>query len=974
MNKKTTKGAPADAPTKEVTSAVTAENAPADKFQTSQQVTPAASAEDVSVASSDFKKKTVTPGVNALKQDKIATVLTSATSGSSIRDAVATGTNGVSSPLAAGLETGTFSGTDGTILGSAAGTPIVKEGDRASSRFGKKLDPTNRKINNLASEQVIVAVQQPSPLSINGGVQGYNGTPMDANARSQKVAGATPAHLLYQRSIDEISRNAVVFTAGQVVKELNREYIDYPTLMRYVDSDGVLQDNVAFTSKRGNYMPTNLTVTIARDATLGYYVSEFKVTDFDVTCDRAPAKVVNNASSNEIIDANLAEVDRQAIDSKAGRETEPNWSPLARAVKQPTQTVAYLRDLELVTGSEFYASLRFATKAMSYQINKAAKDGQDAVTPLKEMLAPASLNSWDEAAAISSPFDPTYYKDGSVALLLDAFDSVGKYRTKADVLTSPRSVKMHYLTGLNNKANFRVKSEFVKALNAVDCFSTIGHDYDGITPIYHTSMVRLVHPLSMAETFGFTQEVKDGKIARTWTSQLFQYCYENRMSRYNMKVTNPLLAGIAYFFDQYCDALGSKLNIKAGEDFTITIPVCHVSDRLGMWDFLVLASAKFIQWERFNSFKDILDYEANFGYPFSQLHSLTELDPLASTQYTMKGFEEPLEAKRMSADVAISWVMPELFRCYTTDKGITASEQHWVDLPWYFTEDQFDFSASHVAKLGDWSGAMSYPVIRAGVSSESMQLFYNMSERDLRLCLDRLITVPGYENSDAIPMYVRKRAQCADGQVSVKLDSFITKKQVLASPRELGWFAYDLADAGNGKDAGNNGWAVKQYFNYYQSDVVSDDLAVSNAATGRAQNFTQKWVKYTAGAEVSSLHNIVVTRYYNLGYMNGLTDGYVGATGAQGTMSDYKYDSSWMYLYTRIQFLPFIVNPFDTAMVADSKPGQIEDMYDFAYVFSLAGFLASDYREDQLNRATQVLNQGYMFVCDPFVNDSPLFR
>lgn len=939
-----------------------------EKFQTEQQITPASSAEGTAVGQNSFTPKKVEPKGSVLKQASIAKVLIGDNDAASA-GGLAQDTGAAVTFRAAGLKTMTFSGTDGTILGSASGTPIVGHDDRASTRFGKKMDATNRKINYLASEQAVIPFDQPAPLGVSHDVQGYNGTPKNVNARLQKAAGATPADLMYQRSIDLITRNAVVFVNGQIVKRAGTLYSDSPTMMRYRNSDG---ENVTenFNNPRGNYLPTSLTVGITaadRSKSKPAFVNSFKIAESDLSINDVDDAVANVSSSYAIIDANVAELDRQLIDTKAGRETEPTWCPLARAVLQPTQTVGYLRDIEESTGAEIYASYRFANKAMAFQLNKAAKDGQTVVIPRNEML---KYEFYDDQTRYANdyPFEPKAYKAGSAALLIAMFDSTTKYANKADVLTQPRSLKMHIETAKNNIEMYHVKPEFVAALNEVDVFSTIDHDYDGISPIFATDKVRLVHPISFANSFGFTQALdSENHVVRTWTSQLFQYNYANRNSTYNMKVTHPLLAGIAYFFELYAGKIAEELKLAAGASANIVIPIQHSTTFLSLWDFLVLASLPYIQYERINSLRDVMDYEGNFGYPFSQLQSLGNLDPLASSYYELKSYSEPLVARMLPEKAAIHWHMPAVFHAFRANK------KDYYELPWYFNEDQFEVTAPNVAQLAHWSGVMSYPVVRAGVHLVGLEAFYNgeLSERDLRLCLDRMVTVPGVHNSTTnISIVAKKYSQAEDGSVAVQ-GAMPTMLDVLRTPRELGWFVFDAYHPGDPAD--HNGWTVYQYVNYKAERAVAGSLDASGAAIDRALNFTQKWVRYVAGSATNTLYNLGIGGAAKIGQQKCLTDGFVDPNTSLQTPLDIVADQDFTKYFYRVQYLPFVINPFDAA-IRDTSDAVMHDLLDFAHLFNMCGYMGSDYTEDQLNRATEVMNSGWMFTKDPFVTDSPIFK
>jgi len=996
-------------------------NAPKERFQQDQQIGKAIEAKDTTVGDQSYVKKSTGVKGSSLKQEVASKVLVNGTSGAASLETASVG----SSARLAGARTMTYSGTEGTILGSASGTPNMGKSDRADSRLGRRLDPTNKKINYLVSEQVVVEYDQPKPLAESESTQGYNGTPKNTTARMQKVSGTTPTDLLFDRSIDEISRDEIIFASGQSVKQIGVEYNDTPTKTY----DLATNAEVAFNSTRGSYMPVSLEVEFSR-SNGRTFVSKFAVLEEDITPSRVPYNVMNLSGTNAIIDMNCAEIDRQGIDSKAGVETNPDWSPLGRAVSQPTATVGYLRDMEMIVGSEVYASYRFANKSLAYQLNKASKDGQNVVGPRNEMLlgligAHVSSKDFDSDGLYSDPFDSVLESRGAPSLLIDLFDSKAKYKNKADVLTQPRSLKMHVQTADNNINQFRVKPEFVAALNSRDVFSTIDRGYDAMSPVCITDCVRVVHPLSFANSFGFT----DNGSGRSYTSQLFAYKYKNRMSSYIIKVTNPLLAAIAYFMDLYADALYDKC---AGHK--LSIPIVHSTRCLSTWDFLVCACVPYIQWERTNSMKDVLDYEIAHEYPFHQLKDLGSLNPLAAVNYTLKSRDEPLEAHVMLPSTALSWILPETFTRLASGKTL---------LPWYFTEGQFEFGAATGdddaatvvagAKLGPWAGLMNYPVTRAGVRSAFLDDVYSMSERDLRLCLDRLVVNPGYSNTASEnKLSVYKYSQATEGGVIDYNAAGLRSLDILKTPREMGWFMvapagacqptrivkaseYKIENSGTNYEnlwkfeykfahCYDTSYRLRSYCNFYAEEIATtaSSLDGKSVAISRAENFIQKWNErcavdpayiYANGSgEVGyqtikssniapQYFNAVVVAYTdvcgasnnalafsNFGYSHYEATGTDASSGFGQKHTSAKLARPDLLFYNRIQKLPFILNPFDSCMIAACDP------FCFASLFNFAGFMESDYNEDCYNRIVQAQNQGYLYTKDPFVADSPVFK
>lgn len=990
-------------------------NAPKERFQQGQQVDEAVNAKDTTAGKVDYSKKTIKPAGAELKQAVVSKVLTSAAGAAGSAEQV-----GVSSPArVSGVRTLTYSGTDGTILGSAAGTPIVARDDRASSRFGKKMDATNKKINYIASEQVIVDYTQAKPLAEDDGVQGYNGTPKNTSARLQKCSGTTPADLLYDRSIDEVTRDELIYVSGQQVKSYLVNYIEGPTLTYDpLDSGASEEGYTSFSLTRGDYLPDSLEVKVKR-LNGRAFVSSFKVLTTNVSTGAIASNVAQLASTNAIIDMNCAEIDRQGIDAKAGIETDPNWNPLGRAVKQPTQTVSYLRDLEQMTGAEIFASYKFANKALAYQLNKASKDGMDTVGPMNEMLVglvTKHVSSRDYANI--DAFASEYEKAGAASLLIDIFDSKGKYRNKADVLTQPRSLKMHLQTADNNINVFRVKPEFVAALNSRDVFSTIDRGYDAMGPVYLTDCVKLIHPYDFSSLFGFTSS--DGIYEnREWSSRLFKYMYKNRMSRYVIKAAFPLMAGISYWFDLYADAIFDKVARGNEKEITLNIPIVHSTRCLSTWDFLVCSAVPYIQVERTNALKDILDYEVVHEYPFHQLKDIGSLNPMNAVNYTCISRDEPLQLKEMMPSTALSWIMPELY----TKLG-TVTESKNVDeyfaailLPHYFTEGEFNFGTPAVsstgvvtettpATLGQWAGMMSYPVTRAGSTLALLNDVYDLSERDYRLTLDRQVVPVGYLNGTNYRKYTAyKHSQAAEGQVIMRVKfsdlDLLTPADYIKTPRELGWFMVapegvcqkarlsEKNKVGETIDFSilNTSYRCRVWENAASVAVTADTSALSDksVAVDRAQNFIQRWVERIAAEEADNngIHNAVVLAVRDAFTLNGdkhmvpvnhvgqlecETTGTPSSTGLGQQIAGLTLINIEQIFYNRVQKFAFVLNPFDSCASA------VIDPFSLAYLFNLAGFMESDYNEDVYNRINQVQNQGWLYTKDPFVSDSIVFK
>lgn len=1015
---------------------LTDRTAPKSRYQDNQQVHSSLQATDTSLPDTGFSRKTSAGKGSQVKQEVASRV--------AIEDSDFAGIPGSANNSAgrSGLKSLQFSGDAGSILGTAANTPVVGTPSRSEGRFEKQLDATNKKINFLASEQVLSEYDNPKPLGESGNdKQGYYGTPKNTSVRSQKIAAGTPADLLVERSADVITRDELFYTVGQYVKsrDANINYAVEPTKSTIFNKSGVRTDvdlKGDNAIKYSNWLNRAMKVTFKKESTTDRaYISEIDYVSEDLGCDEDVA-TVNAAATNFIADMNSDEIVRQNIDAKAGRETEPGWSPLGRGVVQPTATVGFLQRIENDCGAVEFTAAHFASKGHAYQLNKAAKDGQRTVTPMREMLLGdivGNMSSKDYSGdseyfnGLPSAFTAEAYRLGSPALLINLFDSVAKYQTKADVLTQPRSLR-HFINTADNNINvFHMKREFANALLNRDVFSTIDRGYDPLLPVCITDKVGLISPVSYSRLGAYTRSAYGAD--RNFKYTPFEYSYSNRSSNYTIRVNHPILEGLSVFFEMYCEKIAQLLGVNGDnlKTFTLEIPMTYATTCFTLWEFLVLASAPYAMKDRINSLRDILDFETNFEYPFDNV-SLKEKNFMNAVNYYMESIDKPLQSRVMIPSVALSWIMPEYIWCIRNKNKDVVNV-----MPWYFNEGQYsilvDGAANDSGHVGYeqryLSGSMSMPVIRSGVRLGYLDDLYSMSERDVRLCLDRMVRSPIGQDSDTGLFAVYKYGQANDGQPAIT--GQITIKDLVSTPRELGWFAVAPAYLLRVKDnliakAGSivNGFsgfagmtelvgANTSYRLYCWKGAAHIDADILTPATvnvSRAQAFRQFW-DCNPAVIMGSLSGTPVSKVYrpriDVGFLpsirfcfNDLTAGEMHVQSSQGLFipftkgyvdgtgnaSQVSTDASMSVialhkgLWGRLQKLPFVISPWDTCDfdTAGSSLPNIIDPYDYAYMFGLAGFMASDYNQDIYDRINQVQNQGWLYTKDPFTQASPVLR
>lgn len=1023
------------------------------RYQTTQAVTDVAGAAKTETPKSSFNKKTTDAGGSAVKQEVASKLLLSES------DYAGVGASVTQSAGRQGLRTMAYSGDAGSILGNAANTPVVSSPSRSDQRFEKKLDATMKKINYLASEQVLTEYKQPKTLSESAdGVQGYYGTPKNTSIRSQKAEGGTPADPLVERSADIITEDMLFYINGQYVRADDGDpssalYNVEPTKSTVINAQGQ-RTEVDLTGDDaivyGNYLPRCLTVVINREANQAPYISMIDYTVEDCSITNASKEVLDTSSTAWITDMNQDEQCRMAIDAAAGDETKPGWNPLGRAVLEPTQTVGFLRRVENDLGANVFTAYKFASKAHAYQLNKTAKDGQRIHTPVLEMLlgnVVGQMSSKDFTDGnyyngFNTAFCHEAYAIGAASLAIALNEGTNAYQTKADVLTRSKSLRSYFNIANNNMDQFRVNPEFVAALNSEDVFSTIDRGYDPLLPVCLTDKVGLITTLDWSRFGDMTADSTTHKLA--YDHEVFTYSYADRNSNYETAVEHPLLAGIAKYLtanatNLYWLLTNDRTHTATGAQ-TLTIPINHSTTNFSLWDFIVMAAVPYMQKSRINSLRDIIDYENDHGYPFN-LKPIKELNPLNAVNYSISSIDEPLVSRQMIPATAIRWEMPEFFwgiGSINTDHTKDQKTPNYVPqvvLPWYFNEMQFNLddhsdAAAQYGTSGYSSGydmdphcgVMSMPIVRNGVRLGYLDDVYGMTEREVRLCLDRM-TVPPQGVSSDTTFAVYKYGQANEG-IPIVGGTFDISAY-LRTPRELGMFMsapHGLLRVDDTSSTVTNGFAGfsgtnetilgnTSYRLYCWKGVIEIPSAILDSASvkvNRSQAFLQYW-DCTPAACMSGIGTstpIITGKRHRLdvGFLvsmrqlftnvaaDNLTTAenqgkFIPATtgqsatlhGAQtvSTNTEYTVYAFHKGLWGRMQRLPMVISPWDTCdyvVSASSGNGANYDPYDYAYMFGFCGMMASDYNEDIFNRADHVQNQGWLYLTDDFKKDSPVLK
>lgn len=438
--------------------------------------------------------------------------------------------------------------------------------------------------------------------------------------------------------------------------------------------------------------------------------------------------------------------------------------------------------------------------------------------------------------------------------------------------------------------------------------------------------------------------------------------YHDLRNNYSVQMKHPLVFGIYEYLEQ---SIGAKFKRLLGAN-DLYVPFVFSTQYMTLAQLIICAATPWITRVRINSMRDVIYYEDEIHeYPFSKLDSIGNVPFKNYVNFGFTGYDEPLECKQMQPTLAIRWTMPEFFWKVDTNKYVC---------PWYFTENEVSGTAPDYD-----SAAMAFPSIRSGIRLSSLDTLYSMTEKDVRLSLDRMCKDIFHKTSiTAIDVY--KYGRMTDGQPTITLNNdVISVGDILTNCRELGLYVdaplgvltLDPNDSGNYKALTAEGIATSFRIKFWVNKNTLETpsiLAASGVNVNRAANYTQKWFEINAGT--STTNTMIAGLVFGLN--DEVDDAEYSPFAVQGSGAPQSsmptITSFQRSLWTRLQLLPFVISPFDAIGTTTNK----HDIYDIAYMFGLCGFRASDYRESVYNREKEVINQGMLFVEDPWVLESPI--
>lgn len=616
--------------------------------------------------------------------------------------------------------------------------PYSKGGYRPNTRYGKKITTDNFVINNTIAEQIIPEVEESKDLrQAPEALQGYNGVKQFKTARGKKNAGVVPASFLYDRSVDFIESGSVIHTTGQVLDNITAKAA-YPTVT--VDESGKTAQ-IEHPMKKANYLLNSFKFDIVDG-----HIANPRFEEIEIV---SPIQLAEAEAANQNwqIDANNVAQTMVKLQTELGRETTEKWSPLGYVIDQPYEYNMLMHDIEATTGSLMAGAYRSAAHSLAYHINKLGKDGAKGVTPIFEMMDVNTTLTSDAYESLGEDvetivFNKDVLKKGSPAAIIAMFDSVKKYTTKADFFNQQRSFKFHLQNVDNNINPLHCKREFLKVMDKEHVFSTEDGLYNPMLPIHITSDLKIMNPLSLNYFLQgwLNPHIQNVGNLDAGTKNVYAYQYQDIRFKYNWGVRHPLVDGLLRWMLRHESNLVRAYGANAEG---IEWPVNMSNTKLNMFCLALCSAAQDVLWMRNVIFRDAIFAGEQEHYLWDDLVSLKEFSPVTATQYTYSDYGSALKLGKLSVDKALRLYWPETIG-YRADvnPGAGTNGVSYI-LPWYFNENAIgEAQDGYGYSTGIQPHCMSMPAVRGGVNHYAVDLLYSVDERDLRLALDRMVTVP----------------------------------------------------------------------------------------------------------------------------------------------------------------------------------------------------------------------------------------
>jgi len=720
-----------------------------------------------------------------MKDEKLPKNVTNVSKVAELVGDVSTSLSGTGGPTLKATRAISFSGAAESIIGDRSASVIASKANRSGGRPERKLDTALNHVDDTPAETYKVPVKTIPDIKSNDPI-GYNGVYRNEHSISGKGSGGSPKDSDFFRTVDMMEYDTMYWTHGQnnfqlgdssrviTVKSYNKSTESYDESNKYL----------------GNYTNDKLTITFRQDANGRAVVNnlQFSSTDHSRVVDESTYRLAGDAAlRNEHVD----ELDRLAMVDKAGDENKDNFSPLGMAIPNASAANRMLKMLDSIVGSYVGVAGDKLGKALSFQINKTAKDGIRKVGPMFEMCLGnvdsvyndrlnTRLSDWtNENANIltelfgqgnsAGNFDPSdasfckgkaYNAKGSAALYVAYHDSLAKYNTKAKLLSLPLSFKTAYSSFKANSGIFKTTDIFAKEYARQEVFGKVDEDGTGITPVFMSDGVKLITPLPLS-AFGTVTPGSNDKPDCALTNLMVIH-FEQLRNKYNYDVYNFLTQGLIDYFNRHANRIWDFLPKAVDGAKTLEIPVISTQQCLSLWDLVLCEALPDIVRHRKYAMQILNEYEDMNGYPYSGLVNISEL---VTPNVGFTDINSTLSTKNIPLTTAVRIIMPEVFATigdiYYGDIPEKTGNKYQVAkviLPWYFSQNQFEDIVretgttlnpihNHIWNPVFMEGSrMTFFDRRDGVSWSNVDRVLDLDPEQLKLAMDRMVVYPGTQS------------------------------------------------------------------------------------------------------------------------------------------------------------------------------------------------------------------------------------
>lgn len=335
--------------------------------------------------------------------------------------------------------------------------------------------------------------------------------------------------------------------------------------------------------------------------------------------------------------------------------------------------------------------------------------------------------------------------------------------------------------------------------------------------------------------------------------------------------------------------------------------------------------------------------------------------------------------------------------------------------------------------------SMTFFDFRGGATLDNAERVFSMEPEQLKLCIDRMVVAPGLDkqvdnleesfyptvlkyskHEDGIPVLLAYIASKTASDTTHR----ITIKDILTAPRELGlsfvapsgivtpnydgtdanyrdvdsaffvvsgpsfrvrcWSSTALADVGNElfDEIRSGDYAVNLKAHYYsiyaQPDLVATDIGlVLTANTGAGLTILTERNNPEVQVRANTSYEFASGIY--TGSEIPTAEAAAGSAPTDGdlALASNKVISINKYFYTRLNYLPFVINPFDvnTKKFTGSETTAAKkivgcnnfDIYDFLHLFNMCGFRCGEYSAAAVERDRARVELGIGYVEDPYI-------